>query len=95
MFNYVGELIRQLSGKTAPIVKINSIIAACKMLEVGNYPCLLLVEIYLLPCLAKVLGHARSNRDVKQIMTFFSVEGYNSGIPHLQNLSFNFVTVCC
>ena len=70
-FNYLGLIAKNLSQKVAPKVRVNSLTAAIKLLEVGNYPSLLLAEIYLLPRIKNILTFAKENSQVQKLMTFF------------------------
>lgn len=92
---FVGELVKNLSEQTSPIIKVNCLTAACKLIELGNYPILLLTEIYLMPCLRNVINFVINRPDFKYFTSFFQEEGYSNSIPYLQNLSYNFVNLAC
>ena len=70
LFSFTTIVASNLARKSLPLIKINSITAAVKLLEVGNYPSVLLAEIYLLPRVERVLAFARQNGDVRGLMGY-------------------------
>lgn len=74
---------------------MNALAVACKLIEVANYPILLFSEIYLLPSIIRAVEFAAQNKQFPQITTFFQREGYPTNLPHIQNLSYNFVSLAC
>lgn len=89
------ELAKTIRQPVNPIRKINALLATLRCLEGGNYWALLFAEVYIVPCLAKVVEFLLENRDFQSIATYFEKNGYPSSIPYIQNLSYNYVALAC
>lgn len=86
-------LEQQLTAKSQPLAKLNSIVSLLALTKNPQYPTISIMEVVFMPLLIDPARVAASENQV-QIYEYFQNNGYSPNISNLQSLSFHYTQHC-